>query len=112
MRISVVLKEYDQYGNKSETPIQTLNDYLHILQNHDADAEFEYIANAMGYCDINNCNAYKRNNHLLPRVDVTSDILDKCHCYMTHSYDIGYRLTSSEKNLIYSRLQQNEEKMR
>eukprot|EP01084_Bolivina_argentea_P139955 246163_1 len=42
--------------------VQILNNYLHLLNEHNTDKEFELIFNTLGYCDISKCAAFWRRN--------------------------------------------------
>eukprot|EP01084_Bolivina_argentea_P302367 521901_1 len=94
----------------------TLDDYLHLLHKHDHDLHFEYIANQFVFCDITKCLSYKTHNQNRSKCtnsklsNVSSEMLDKIHCYFMHSCDIGYRLTSQQRRLINNQLSINQEK--
>eukprot|EP01083_Nonionella_stella_P295911 1005486_1 len=112
------------YGDKSE--IKLLNDYDHLLANHNHIDEFEAIYNNFKLrtnnntcCNLSNCPIFSRNrrdrsdekmsNHVYD-VDINNDdeygenvhqqILDPIHCYYFHSFDIGYKITGSERDNI------------
>eukprot|EP01084_Bolivina_argentea_P265369 449795_1 len=87
--------------------LETLNDYIHILQQHDSDQEFEFITHKLSTCDMKTCVALRRNYRDRSKPDsnvklnANQQILDKIHCYFTHSFDIGNRLTINEKRICY-----------
>eukprot|EP01084_Bolivina_argentea_P312004 540130_1 len=74
------------------------NDFLHILSHHSNDQQFEWIKNQLKHCNINKCKTFKKrytnNEHLH---DSYQQIVNKIHCYFYHSYDIGDRFTTAEK---------------
>eukprot|EP01084_Bolivina_argentea_P271723 462433_1 len=92
-----------------------LNNFLHLISEHDGDEEFESIYNKISgvdkKCNVLHCNLFNRNHRnrnenkslfeLFETKDITEmvkmQILDKIHCYYTHCYDIGHRLTIKEK---------------
>eukprot|EP01084_Bolivina_argentea_P000095 172_1 len=94
---------------------ETLNDYAHLIMQHDTDEEFEFIANQFGICDLEKCPIFKRNNRnrdslgendrvqLQHKHLARNQILDKIHCYFAHCYDIGNRLSMEEMAVINAR---------
>eukprot|EP01084_Bolivina_argentea_P281212 481108_1 len=89
---------------------EVLNDYLHLIDQHNDDKQFEYIVKAFGVCDIRQCGKFRRNNRNR-NISNTEEqkqkqnkssigILDKIHCHICHCYDIGNRLTIKEKTII------------
>eukprot|EP01083_Nonionella_stella_P134713 409815_1 len=95
-----------------------LNNFLHLLYQHDEDDDFESIYNKISSpdnkCDLLHCHVFARNNRnrnmnkslselseTFGTMDsmqmVRRQILDKIHCHYAHCYDIGYRLTTKEK---------------
>eukprot|EP01084_Bolivina_argentea_P287424 493194_1 len=123
LRLLCILQDYNQCdGNLNLTSIlienitDILNDYFHLMCQHDSEHEFEYISNTLRACNIDQCIIYKRNNQCLKRfyadklTAVVMNILDKMHCYFMHSYDVGYRLTSSERHEIFDRTEIIEQK--
>eukprot|EP01084_Bolivina_argentea_P170506 295447_1 len=89
-----------------------LNNYLHLVYEHDDDKDFELIHNKINArnCNILNCNIFMRNHrnrnktnlsHLFhsndDQVILEKQILDKIHCHYAHCFDIGHRLTVHEK---------------
>eukprot|EP01083_Nonionella_stella_P155483 502307_1 len=83
-----------------------LNHYLHSLHKHNSDEHYESITNQLCHCDISKCKSFERiyrktsdDNHTSSR-SVNGQIIDKIHCYYSHSFDVGYRLRSSEKQYL------------
>eukprot|EP01083_Nonionella_stella_P025711 70828_1 len=84
-----------------------LDDFLHLLSMHQN--QFDIITHRFGVCDINQCNIIRRNyrnrntkmnqttHHL---ENACMQILDKIHCYYSHCYDIGNKLTSKDHAII------------
>eukprot|EP01084_Bolivina_argentea_P011996 22478_1 len=78
-----------------------IDDFLHLLSNHDNNRnEFEYIYNHLGgFCDIQTCQPFKRNfknKNMKKSNDVNRQIVDKIHCFYRHSFDTGYKLSSTD----------------
>eukprot|EP01084_Bolivina_argentea_P125213 221869_1 len=79
----------------------TLNDFLHLIEQHDNDEQFKVIVDALEHCDIMQCKIFRRNyrnrnaNLLYQETNVVHcqmQILDKLHCYFEHCYDIGNKI--------------------
>eukprot|EP01083_Nonionella_stella_P098906 278190_1 len=93
---------------------QIMDDFLHLMNEHDDDDQFRFIFEILRHCDMTNCIMFKRNNRNRMRLtaDATHDIvqshhgayrvgfdiLDKMHCYFQHSYDMGHRVFINCKN--------------
>eukprot|EP01084_Bolivina_argentea_P270840 460636_1 len=90
-----------------------INDYLHLLSQHNEDEKFEMIVNMFGHCDIVKCDMFKRNYrdrtlsvmndaYNTNAIDIChQQILDKIHVFFYHSYDIGNRLPLKDQLKIY-----------
>eukprot|EP01084_Bolivina_argentea_P052282 96033_1 len=93
--------------------LSALNNYVHLLDQHATDEEFEYISNALGVCDIKTCNAFRRNyrdRNQKEKIDPNItylQILDKMHCFFVHSLDIGHRLSLKDKIIINQEIEPN-----
>eukprot|EP01083_Nonionella_stella_P058950 154305_1 len=83
--------------------LEVLNAYLHLTETCDTEHRFEQVANSFKTCDINACNAFRRNyrnrnilaqEHKQKQNIASLQILDKIHCYVSHCYDIGHRLSA------------------
>eukprot|EP01084_Bolivina_argentea_P020515 38150_1 len=97
-----------------ENLLRILNDYLHLMKLHDNDTDFQYINNLWGICDILKCDMYRRNNReeisvaqLQINDEVYKQIMNGIHCYFTHCFDIGHRLTIKEKQIIENMSENN-----
>eukprot|EP01084_Bolivina_argentea_P196916 337541_1 len=87
-----------------------LENFFHLISKHKTDDEYEYIYNQLGgFCDIKKCKIfdrhYRNRNQLLIQVQyidliVKQHVIDKIHCYYSHSYDIGYRLDKQDKQSL------------
>eukprot|EP01084_Bolivina_argentea_P050236 92371_1 len=108
-RIEMHIHGYKQRGLERKDVLKLLDDYLHLIHEHNDDEKFEYIYNRMGHCDIKTCLRFrsnyinrheqhdqKNNNGLHIDDNITLEIINKIHCYYCHSYDIGYRLRVNE----------------
>eukprot|EP01084_Bolivina_argentea_P117291 208318_1 len=103
-----------QYNNNQDTKsidemniLQVLNDYTDLLQQDDGGKHFENILKELGHCNIDTCNKFMRNyrhrtNSSFRQTNkaVTECILDKMHCYVYHSFDIGNRITTKQRMKI------------
>eukprot|EP01083_Nonionella_stella_P099306 279232_1 len=98
---------------------EILNGFHHLLSEHDTEEEFEsiYLQLIMHKCTFSDCNLLKRNHRnrntrTVPLMyntnninDIVSyQILDKIHCYYSHSYHMGYRMSSKQRNNIETQL--------
>eukprot|EP01084_Bolivina_argentea_P260829 440601_1 len=89
---------------------QLLDDYLHLMNQHTQDKQFETIANGLGDCAISKCKMFIRtfrnrntetvSSNLDLQDTVYYDVIAKIHCYFQHSCDMGNRLSISEKSNI------------
>eukprot|EP01084_Bolivina_argentea_P178651 308771_1 len=100
--------EIAQVFDEKQTIVSTLNDFHHLLNIHESVQEFEYIYKNMkgDSCQLSDCLMMRRTHRdrcnskelseLYFQHDskdiVTQQILDKIHCYYSHSFDIGHRL--------------------
>eukprot|EP01083_Nonionella_stella_P035741 97483_1 len=116
--INLMNKHQDDRDIDGATSTVILNDYLHLMDQHDDDTDFEYIFNALGICHIAECKAFKRRYRRRLQSDNTQYdgdeckdecIIDKIHCYFLHSYDMGHRLSASNRQ---SGVQNNDEPKR
>eukprot|EP01084_Bolivina_argentea_P159941 278570_1 len=106
-----------------------LNHFHHLLICHTSDTDFDYIYKLLGgyKCDIKQCQMFDRNyrdkekhklddNISIQIYNINTDqmnnlndtyhqisiqqILDRVHCTFFHSYDIGFKFTLKEKEVI------------
>eukprot|EP01083_Nonionella_stella_P107740 312422_1 len=81
-----------------------LNDFIHLLHNHDKEEDMMFIVGKFLRCDINTCHMFKRNSrnrqqskmnnnerYKLYKTNNTNDIsryqiMDKIHCHYMHRY--------------------------
>eukprot|EP01084_Bolivina_argentea_P142513 250367_1 len=112
-RLLLVMNKYHMNDHKIlndaifDDILQILNDYLHLMQQHDDDEQFEYTVNQFIECDINNCTSFRRNMRIINNVEdisINRKILDKIHCFYQHCYDIGNKLLIKEQQQIKSLL--------
>eukprot|EP01084_Bolivina_argentea_P282537 483642_1 len=111
-RFVSILKKYNQnicdYSMMQLNIIQLLDDYIHLLQKHTENKQFEHIASQLGSCDITNCSIYRDNYRIVNsklrkhqnknQNDINySSILNKMHCYFQHCLDIGNRLSIKDQ---------------
>eukprot|EP01084_Bolivina_argentea_P105210 188343_1 len=93
-----------------------LNDFLYLLNNYNNDDQFECIYNTLCcVCNIKNCKIFRRNyrnrnNDKFIRTiypiygtydTVKVQILDKIHCFYSHTFDIGFRLSQKDRLLLH-----------
>ena len=112
-----------KYGNVNDryNTEALLNDFYFALVHYTEDdfkfaRLYEYICSEMGtLCDIKQCQFLHRH-HLSndmknkkaidyygfsePQQTTRTQLLDRIHSYFLHSYDVGFRLTKSEKHQI------------
>eukprot|EP01083_Nonionella_stella_P251393 867404_1 len=115
--------EYNDYNTSNHkhdvhntiNMVEFIDDYLHLIYQHDNDEDFDFIVCELdGHnCDIMNCKMHRRNyrnrsndkdddhQHMDVNEAVYVDIMDTAHCYFVHCYDVGKRLTRSEKQLTH-----------
>eukprot|EP01084_Bolivina_argentea_P271050 461074_1 len=115
-RINKLLKLYANHLNQSLSfmntinnefkihynMIQILNDFLHLLEAHDTDEDFEYIYKKLKQCNILQCNIFARNyrnRQQTKHIAHELDIFDKIHCYFYHSHDIGHRTSHNIQHI-------------
>eukprot|EP01084_Bolivina_argentea_P274063 467023_1 len=98
---------------------QTRNEYEQINQ---------FIMSQIKHCQLEKCNKLNRNTRnrekepLLDTIQLNNtnndtndllsfyiDILDTIHCYLIHSFDIGYRIKSNELQLINDQKQSDKD---
>eukprot|EP01084_Bolivina_argentea_P211681 360032_1 len=119
-RLSRIMYQYNQletqdndFNTADEYILEIVNNYLHLMDKHDQDEDFEYIVDRLGECDVLTCVMFRRNNrdrngiinqcdaqkiNLLNINDIVyGQIMDKIHCYFMHCYDIGNRLKIQDK---------------
>eukprot|EP01084_Bolivina_argentea_P302144 521479_1 len=96
---------------------QILNSFLHLMQLHNSEDEYELLFNKfdlISNCKLNECNIWRR--HYTHRADyrcgyfhqesydtmssAVVQILDKIHCYYIHSFDIGHKLSARDRNIL------------
>eukprot|EP01084_Bolivina_argentea_P110653 197525_1 len=104
----------NRYKNENEniTILHIVNDFIHLIHEHDDDQSFEYIYNEFGSksCNLQKCSIYRRiNQRNITDTEsanqcvidmMKQQIFDKIHIYYQHSYDHGYRLRMSDKQKI------------
>eukprot|EP01084_Bolivina_argentea_P259739 438388_1 len=113
--------------NENYTDIDLLNDYHHLTTVHRQ--QFENISVKLTqtafvdkHCNMLTCLPFMRNqrnrfntqNNIMTELykfenDVTSQqLLDSIHCHFIHTFDIGYKLTQKERDMITQ--EENDEK--
>eukprot|EP01084_Bolivina_argentea_P251884 422647_1 len=112
-----VIMDPDQFNSLQLSSVQISNiidDYCHLTSKHNTDKEFEFIVVSLGECNITKCNAFGRilrskdEQKNCEAVQINSrdiaalEIFDKMHCYFSHCFDIGNRLSRQEKLSIQS----------
>eukprot|EP01084_Bolivina_argentea_P270152 459307_1 len=123
-QIIVAMKKYDineETNDESATDVcNLLNDFTHLLTNHNDDTDFESIFNCFERCDPLRCTKLQRHYrdqgiHNRPTnanitAQITQELLfDKLHCYLLHSFDTGYRLTAKERAEVNDEKKQNKD---
>eukprot|EP01084_Bolivina_argentea_P040060 74028_1 len=118
--LEILMQTYHEDTNTENIGIDTLDDFLHLINEHDS--YFEAIYNRLGgFCDIKQCKIFCRNkrarfndaelsklyfdndiNEIDIRSIVAKQVLDKIHCYYQHSYDVAFRLRPTEASILES----------
>eukprot|EP01084_Bolivina_argentea_P172004 297963_1 len=110
-RLVNVMKEY-RVSNDIPDDVncsQITSDYLHLLNCHNSsDEEFEFIYNKFGFCQIQKCQMFRRNNRDRMKERTFTDhqkviaqqILDKIHCFYCHCYDVGNKINTKQTEKI------------
>eukprot|EP01083_Nonionella_stella_P021207 58804_1 len=110
------LRHYDHVSPPNRAISHIINDYIHTLNNHDEDQEFQFIVDQLEACDATKCKSLariRRNRYSPPAMNTQylnknkkdiayNDIVSKIHCYFMHSHDIGYRLRLHESSRDYN----------
>eukprot|EP01083_Nonionella_stella_P301427 1033992_1 len=105
LRLINVLNRHSKhkyFGDMDATArIQIVRDYFHVIDQHDALSEVEWIVSRCVACDINTCTSYVGNQSVSsfvsdPHVSAFEQIADKMHSHLFHCFDTGSRLTSAE----------------
>eukprot|EP01084_Bolivina_argentea_P296006 509751_1 len=125
-RLVTAIAHYnDNIDNDNDVDIEEiLNCYLHLLSQHNDDEQYEQIYHRIikligAPCVIQKCKMFSRNHRdrngeqnryyqLMKQLYKSDDhrdivhqqIMDKIHCYCLHSYDRGYKISSSDKMTI------------
>ena len=122
---NIMIMIHDIFGKYYDI-ISILNDYIHIVKYHDNILEdiTKYIINLIHIqCNLQNCGCIKRNyrNRVYDKIDpndhdpnrdlteLMNDIIDIIHCYLIHTFDIGFKLTKTEKQLISMEQEEDED---
>eukprot|EP01084_Bolivina_argentea_P010506 19566_1 len=92
----------EKHLNKmNERIVAILNDFNHMLLNHNQHDHFLTVYNSLGEpCVAEKCQfiltRMKRHKNIAPvRKRITQQLLDTIHCHFYHSYDGGYRLKNN-----------------
>eukprot|EP01084_Bolivina_argentea_P160549 279572_1 len=58
-----LMKDQNNYSmeNIRTSTVRALDSYLHLIEVHNNDLEFEFICNKLGDCNINDCSLFIRN---------------------------------------------------
>eukprot|EP01084_Bolivina_argentea_P268723 456530_1 len=99
--------------------IEIVDDFIHLIHQHDTDNHFELISSRFGRCDISKCNIFRRHHISRNKVAHKSNefdteefpwiqIMDRIHCFFQHTFDMGFKVTAKDRNAILTA--DNEEK--
>eukprot|EP01084_Bolivina_argentea_P092678 166716_1 len=115
-RIKLFLKSYEKnMNNPTAFNIRlitlVLDDYIHLITFHNDNLEDLYNSLSL-VCDLQKCSAVMRNyrerfnqqqnDNICARDKALIDVMDQIHSYLVHTFDVGYRLTKSEKQIIFN----------
>eukprot|EP01084_Bolivina_argentea_P064126 116988_1 len=86
-----------------------IDDFFHLVFNHSNSEQFATIYHELGgACDMKTCAMFKRNyrdrqgNFSFNNYSVSRQLIDRIHCYFNHSYDIRFKLSPQQLNIINS----------
>eukprot|EP01084_Bolivina_argentea_P283857 486276_1 len=97
--------------NKIQSPYNTtmakllLDNFLHFLDKHNNQTDFDFVLQSLGMCDITKCSIFRqhyRNRNLSQsktknaNISTIQALINKIHCFFCHSYDIGHRILLKE----------------
>eukprot|EP01084_Bolivina_argentea_P088680 160092_1 len=112
--IKIMNESCIKHRNSSLDILEILNDYIHTIIYHNDDNQFESIAHQCNNCNIESCKYFPRIYRRKYMESLTQtheeedlldivhdDILRKIHNYFIHAYDMGYRLTTQDREMIY-----------
>ena len=94
---------------KNYNNIQLLNDYHHLLYEHDAEGQFEQIYNYLitqigSKCILSLCTSLSAETEDCKDENIkemeTRQCIKQIHCYLMHSFDLGMKLQNSELQKI------------
>eukprot|EP01084_Bolivina_argentea_P297395 512334_1 len=109
-RMKQILNIYEQQSDMNDLDINIiLNDFLHLLQAHNDDIQFQHIFDVFNInCNASKCDKIQRNymnkstdykhKHMVQCFQ--REILDRIHCFYCHSFDIGNRINRKEFEMI------------
>eukprot|EP01084_Bolivina_argentea_P196924 337557_1 len=98
----------DVYMKKDNVTLM-LDYFNHLLMKHDNNYDFELINELLGQCNQKKCMFAKRhysntdNEQLLQPFHISQRLIDRIHIHFLHSYDLGYRLHSTEQQALIIR---------
>eukprot|EP01084_Bolivina_argentea_P152197 265535_1 len=113
-----------KYGEADPVTL-LLNDYHHILLQHDK--FLEELCDSILFngknCNVNKCVGIRRNqmnrfvfdDHMNdvkednPKNAFLTELVDQIHCHFSHTFDIGFRLRKSERKKIYDKCSEENE---
>eukprot|EP01084_Bolivina_argentea_P170994 296264_1 len=93
-----------------------LDNFLHLMNAHDTDEEYEKVMNELPSCKLGKCQIIKQHfrSHESELCEtnrhICYDLLNKIHCFYKHSIDTGNRLSITVKSKLVQQLQQCEQK--
>eukprot|EP01084_Bolivina_argentea_P259231 437338_1 len=114
VRFQSMMNKYHQYVFNNKTTIDELmkycfiilDDYFHLISDHNDNESFKFIYNRLTKCDVTNCIIFSRHYRnrnkegnvqemygmLDEREIISVQLMDKVHCYYLHSYDMGRKV--------------------
>eukprot|EP01084_Bolivina_argentea_P227508 384218_1 len=106
---------------KQKEMVEIINDYHHLLSNHNSSKDFDFVVKSLAYCDAATCKKFQSNYRDRNSVHCNKtksedkhelafvEILNKIHCYFYHSVDIGNKLSLRELQKLISEEKVNED---
>ena len=94
--------------------LEDINDFIHLLMNHDDDDSFSWIYDQLDLCKISKCLSHRRNTDKIESLTLNTNsdelpyyqVMDRIHCYYLHTFDIGYKIIRYEAHQILNNPQE------
>ena len=116
-----IIKEEKLIQLCTETYVSLLDDFIHLILNHNLDQDIKYISTQLSLCNVKSCKSSHRHNRNRVKDDETKnndeidleytfyrDLLDQIHFQALHLWDHGFRThENNEKKEIINNMDNN-----